>query len=219
MASRPKKDVPKSAAQQRRALFVDAYLAMGENGTRAYMQVYGNTNPNAAGVQAFRLLRNSKIQQAIEKRRAEIRAKFGLTTDRVMHELGRINYFNPKRLVDQNGKAVPLHQLDDDTAAALASVETIETTVQGKGKDKVVTTRRIKGRPFNKVTALEKSIKILRLYDRPPPPPPDETGKAMTDPRETARRMLFLLARGSAAAEREERPKSAQKVKKIKVSA
>jgi len=75
----------------------------------------------------------------------------------------------------------------------------IETIVTGKGKDKVVTTRRLKGRPFNKPTALEKGIKILRLYDKPPPPPPDEEGRqAVEDPIELAKRMAFLLAKGDA---------------------
>lgn len=210
-------ETPKSRAAQRRALFVDAYLAHGENATRAYREAgYKAANDNTAAVEGFRLLRNPKVQKAVEARRAQIRAKFGLTTDRVFLEIGRINFFNPKKLVDANGKAVPLHQLDDDTAAALASVETIETTVQGKGKDKVVTTRRVKGRPFNKVSSLEKAIKLLHLYEKPPPPPPEtEQEEDMAD---VAKRLLFIFRKTAVEKERAAAPKQAAVRRKIKIT-
>ena len=217
MPAQVKRGTSKKAALQRRALFVDAYLAKGENAVQAYIEVYGpGKSYGAQAVAAHQLLKDHQVQKAIEARRAQVRATFGLTTDRVMYELARVSYFNPKKLVDGTGRAVPLHQLDDDTAAALASVETIETTVEGKGDDQVVTTRRFKGRPFNKVSALDKSIKILRLYDKPLPP--DTTGRPLDDARETARRMAFLLARGAAAADRQPSVRPAQK-KKIRTPA
>lgn len=214
-----KRGTSKAAAEQRRKVFAETYLANGENGTRAYMEAFACTNTNVAAVEAHHLLRNPKIQKVIEQHRSEIRARFGLTTDRVMFELARVSYFNPKKLVDENGKLVPLHKLDDDTAVALAAVDIFETETTGEGEDKVVLTRRVKGRPFNKTAALDKAIKILRLYDKPPPLQPDEVAPGMTDPRETARRMAYLLARGAAATERDDNPPPApQAKKKITVS-
>lgn len=186
--------------------FALAYIAKGENARAAYLEVKPHVTENTAGVEGHRLLKIPNVQKLIEKHRAELRQRFALTTDRVVQELARVSYFNPKRLVDARGKPIPLHQLDDDTAAALASVEISEVETRGRGKNKVVVNRLVKGRPFNKPTALEKSIKILRLYDKPPPPPPDEAGEQHVDQRDVARRMAFLLAQEAHATEREQKP-------------
>lgn len=162
------------------------------------MQVYDSNNINSSAVAAHRLLRDAKVQKLLEIRRADIRRRFALTTDRVMLELARVSYYNPRRLVDEHGRALPLHKLDEDTAAALAHFEVTETQVTGKGKDKAVVTRTTRARPFNKPQALNQAIKVLHLYEKPPPPPPDENERPV-DARETARRMVFLLTRGARA--------------------
>lgn len=204
----------RESTKERNARFVEAYFAKGENATEAYLAIKPTVARNTAGAEGHKLLKTPEIYKAIEKRRAEIRAQFALTTDRVFQEHARIAYFNPKKLVDANGKAIPLHQLDDDTAAALSHVEVTETEVKGTGKDKQVITRKIKGRPFNKTGTLREVSKILRLYDKPPPPPPDEEGRQVAeDPRETARRMAFLL-RAGAAAEGKAQAKPARPAKK-----
>ena len=192
MARKPK---PRESTKERDARFVEAYFANRENATEAYQVLKPDVARNTAGAEGHKLLKKPEIHKAIEKRRAQIRAQFALTTDRVFQEHARISYFNPKKLVDAKGKAIPLHELDDDTAAALASVEIVETEIRGKGEDKVILTRRIKGRPFNKPSTLREVSKILRLYDKPPPPPPDEEGRLAEDPQDVARRLAFLLER------------------------
>ncbi|MGH6629014.1 MAG: terminase small subunit [Burkholderiales bacterium] len=204
----------KKAAAERESRFVNAYIGNGENATRAYMDVYGSTNTGSAAVEGHKLLKRPKVAAMLERRRAELRRKFGLTSDRVIYELARVSYFNPKRLVDQNGKAIPLHRLDDDTAAALASIEVTETEVKGKGTNKVITTRCLKGRPFNKPIALEKSIKILHLYEKPPPPPPEEPGADEAGIREAVKTMAFLLERQAVEAKNASLPKPKKLVRK-----
>lgn len=190
----------KKTARSLHDLFIRAYLAKGENGTQAVLSIKPHLTRGSAGVEAFRLLKVPYVIKEIEKYRAELRSRFSLTTDRVIQELARVSYFNPKRTVDEAGKPIPLHELEDDTAAALADIETTETVVEGKGKSRKVTTRVMKAKPFNKVTAIEKSIKILRLYDKPPPPPPEEPGKRVAeDPKALAIRLAFALAKGDAA--------------------
>lgn len=207
----------KASADERAARFVEAYLTLGENALRAYLEVYPGVTDGTAKVEGHRLLTKPNVQKAIEKRRLEIRAAYSLTTDRVYQELARVAYFSPKKLVDHKGKSIPLHKLDDDTAAGLARVEIIETTVEGRGKDKVVTTRKIKGTPYNKTTALGQAGKILRLHDRPPPPPPEQLDKKpQASAEEMGKRMLFLLAAGAAAGEsaaEEAKPKPKKKVR------
>lgn len=193
--------------------FADAYIATGENSTQAYLQLKPHVTDTTAATEGWKLLRIPEVKKLVEERRMELRRKFSLTTDRVIQEQARICYFNPKDMVDDKGNEIPLHKLNEDTAAALASVEVTTITTTGKGKDQVVTKRVMKARPFNKVSALEKSIRMLRLYDKPPPPPPDAPDAAFQDPKDTARRMAFLLARGAAAAEKPAAPK-ARAVKK-----
>lgn len=183
MPSRTKLGTSKRASQERRAQFCEAYIANGGNATRAYMETYACKNVGTASTEGHRLLKDPQVAAAIEARRSEIRAQYQLTTERVIQEIARVAYYNPKRLVDEEGKPKSLHELDDDTAAALAAVE-IEV------RDGVTVWRT---RPHSKNEALAKAMKILRLEDAPPPPPND-TGTV--DSRETAKWLAFILNRG-----------------------
>lgn len=49
-----------------------------------------------------------------------------MTVDRVIKELSRIAFVDTRKLFDERGVLKPVHTLDDDTAAALESVEVIE---------------------------------------------------------------------------------------------
>jgi phage terminase small subunit len=192
----PKRGTSKAAAEERVARFVDAYFAEGENQTRAYLKIHPNVTYNTAATEGHRLLKDPKIHAAVEKRRAELRAKYALTSDRVIQEIARVGYFNPRRMFDDDGKGKKLHEIDDDTAAAL--------TLELDGNGNVLKART--PTPAAKNTALEKGVKILRLYDKPPPPPPDEMGKPQVyDPQETARRMAFLLRAGDEATKRKKK--------------
>lgn len=207
MSARVKPGTSKASAQQRLALFVEALMENSGNATAAALKV--GASERSAHVIGCRWMKEPFVQKLLEKRRAEERAKWGLTTDRVMLELARVTYFNPKRLFREDGSLKAIHELDDDTAAALAAIETESTPSQ-------VTLTRF--RPFDKVSAIEKGVRILRLYDKPPPPPTDETPATLADPRETARRMAFLLARGAAATEKAALPQP-QKPRKKTIAA
>lgn len=211
----------KKSAKERNARFVQAYIANGENATAAYLVIKPGVARSTAGTEGHKLLKLPAIHAAIEAERAKLRAKFALTTDRVVQEQARIVYFQPKKLIDANGKPIPLHQLDDDTAAALSVVELEETETRGKGKEKVVVHRKMKHRPYNKVSALNMVNKILRVYDKPPPPPPPPPGSEpiSADPKDTARRMAFLLARGAAVEAREAKPQAKPVRKKATIAA
>lgn len=210
----------KASVRERNGRFVAAYIASGENATEAYLAIKPHVARNTAGAEGHKLLKLPEIHKAIEIERAKLRAKFALTTDRVVQEQARILYFNPKNLLDQYGKALPLHKVGDDTAAALSMIEIHETEVRGKGKDKVTVHRKMKHRPYNKVSALNMANKILRIYDKPPPPPPDELGEQrLQDPKETARRMAFLLRQGEEATKRSKPQPPSKARKKLPVAA
>ncbi len=197
----------KDSKQAYHARFVKAYIAAGENGTQAVLAVKPALTPGSAAVESTRLLKLANVQKAIQQEREALRAKFALTTDRVVQELARVAYFNPRRMAGADGKVKQLHELDDDTAAAL------QLEVDGKGNVLKVRTPP----PGAKNTAVEKAVKILRLYDKPPPPPPvDPATEGEVDQRDVARRMAFLLAREAHTSSRESKP--APKPVKKKVS-
>jgi hypothetical protein len=183
MKRKTKRGQSKKAVEARLERFYEVCLANGENGTRAYMDVFEETNENVAGVSAHRLLKKPKAIEYLERRRKEIKARYALTTERLYQEVARLCYYDPGKLVDKNGKPLPIHEIDEDTRAALAAIEM--EVVDGR-----VTYR---SRPHDKNAALEKGLKLVRAYDAPPPPPPDEDGKQPVDVQQTTMRIAFLL--------------------------
>lgn len=210
MGKRRHSGTSKAAIRERNERFVKAYLAKGENATEAYLAIKPDVARNSAATEGYKLLKLPEIQRAIEQYRAEQRQRFALTADRVLEELARVAYFTPKRLVDEQGKPIPLHRLDDATASALAAIE-----IEARGDGAQVT----RWRPHNKTDAIEKAAKILRLYDKPPPPPPADDGELAEDPRETARRLAFLLAQEAAAREKEQKRAAPKAKKKLTLAA
>lgn len=79
-------------------------------------------------------------------------ATSNITPERVMRELERIAFQDIRPIFDSDGNLKPIHMLDDDTAATIASVD-VEVKWQGKGDDMVpVTTKKV--RRVDKMAAL-----------------------------------------------------------------
>jgi phage terminase small subunit len=75
-----------------------------------------------------------------------------ITPERVMRELERIAFQDIRPIFDTEGNLKPIHQLDDDVAATIASVD-VEVRWEGKGDDAVpVTTKKV--RRVDKMPAL-----------------------------------------------------------------
>ncbi|HVW50821.1 MAG TPA: terminase small subunit [Trinickia sp.] len=73
--------------------------------------------------QAYRLMANAHIQVAIAAKNAEHLTKLDVTIDRVLKERARLAFFDPRKLFDEKGKPIPIHELDEDTAAIVAGFE------------------------------------------------------------------------------------------------
>lgn len=76
--------------------------------------------------QAHELLKKPEIQAAIRELEADSSMRTAVTKDMVIKELARVAFVDPRRLFEDNGTAKDITMLDDDTAAALASVEIFE---------------------------------------------------------------------------------------------
>lgn len=105
--------------------FVQQYL-IDLNASAAYRRAGYTACGNCAEVNAARLLRNAKVAAAIEKAMAERAARNNIDADRVLRELGRIAFLDVRRIFNAEGSLKRLDELDDDTAAALASLDVVE---------------------------------------------------------------------------------------------
>jgi phage terminase small subunit len=174
--------VSKASAVQRRSLFVAKYLSNGENATQA--AIAAGYSPKTAKQAGHRLLTNSDVRAAIEKHRKAATEKAELTVERTLREVARIAYFDPRKLYDADGRLKKLHELDDDTAAAVSGVEMDAGAV-------------VKIKHWDKNSALDKAMKYLGLYEKDNQQPAEAMAKAMAaTPLEIARRVAFLIAQG-----------------------
>lgn len=120
-------------------------------GTQAAIRA-GYSKKTAAET-ASRLLRNPQIQARIAELSEKILEKCDVTAERVMRELAAIAFSDPRKLFNERGELVPVHQLDDATAASIAGIE-VETHWEGKGEDAVpIHVRKI--RRWDKNTSLK----------------------------------------------------------------
>jgi phage terminase small subunit len=157
--TRAKAGQNKASTEQRRKLFIEAYLSNGENATQAALAA--GFSPISAASQGSRLLKNAKVRQELDSRRAAIVEKVGLSTERTLREVARLAYADPRNFYKADGTIKSIHELDDDTAATIASVEVDELTVDGKV---IGLTKKIKH--WDKNAALEKAMKFHGLYEK-----------------------------------------------------
>jgi len=136
--------------KQRR--FVEEYLK-DLNATQAAIRAEYKGDPNTVGP---RLLVNVGVQKAIAARMKERGRRTEVTQDRVLLELARIAFADPRKLFGDDGKLRTISELDDDTAAAVASMEVLA------GGDGAATT--VKVRLVDKGAALTNAMRHLGMF-------------------------------------------------------
>ncbi len=158
-----------TAKQQR---FVDEYL-IDLNATAAYKRAGYAGNGNTAEVNAHKILRNGKVSAYIAEKKKERQANTGITAERTLKELAALVFSDVRKLFDASGALKPVADLDDATAACIASIE-VDTLFDGSGKEReaVGTTTKIK--MWDKNSAAEKLMRHLGMFK--------EDNKQKTDP-------------------------------------
>lgn len=104
--------------QQRK--FCENYMSMGvfTNLEKAARDA-GYAELRSAGA-IFKL---PQVQEYLDHLRFEARQRTNISIDDVIRETAKIAFFDIRRLVDKNGKFIPLQDLDDITAAAIKSIK------------------------------------------------------------------------------------------------
>lgn len=176
---RVKPGTSKASAAQRKIAFAHEYIANGKNGTRA--AIAAGFKERSAYSAAHRLLKDSEVKAIIADASRKAAEKSGLTVERTLQEVARLAYADPRKFYDEHGNLIPVHLLDDDTAATVASIEVVEMAggakIDGDAgiEHTVMHTKKIKS--WDKNAALEKAMKYHGLYEadnkqRPPMLPP-----------------------------------------------
>lgn len=145
----------------RQQKFVEGILA-GKPASQAYIGAGYKARGNAAEVNAGRLLRNAQVAAVIDEARLKAAARFDATAERVVREMARIAFADVRRLYRPDGTMIPPHEWDEDTAAAIAGVESEEEVTTGDDGTRTVTVAR-KVRRWDKRAALETLFKYLGL--------------------------------------------------------
>lgn len=152
----------------KQAKFVAEYLLHGNASKAALAAGY---SPKTAHVIGQENLRKPAIASLLAQKTAVIaRAQderleaMVLTKERVERETARLAFFDVRKLVDAEGKPIPLHQLDADTAAAIEGVD-ISEFFTGTGDSRKVKRRTYKFKVGGKNAALERAAKILGQFE------------------------------------------------------
>lgn len=153
----------KVSVEQRRALFIEAFLSNGENATQAALAA--GFSASSAASQGSRLLKNDKVSQEIARRRSEVLESAELTTEGVLRSLRQALFFDPRKLYREDGSLKPITELDDDTAQALSGFEVLEEYA-GRGEDRALAGFTKKVKWLDKNAAREQAAKVLGLYAR-----------------------------------------------------
>ena len=157
-AKRAKAGTSALAAAQRRALFVEAFLASG-NATEA--AIAAGFSPRSARSRGHELVKDRDIAAEIAKRQEELADRYRLTAEDLRRSLAQAIYFDPRKLYRPDGTLRAVHELDDDTAMALAGVEVAVTS----GKDgPTVATHKFKW--LDKNSAREQGMRHVGMFEK-----------------------------------------------------
>lgn len=161
--SRTKAGTSRASAADKRKAFVEFYFANGENATQA--AISAGFSAKTAGVTGAKMLKDPRVLAEITRRRSELCANLEISTERILKERARLAFYDPRKLFDGDGKPIPIHLLDDDTAAALAGLD-VHEEYAGTGEDRVFIGYTKKYKLPDKNSSLTALEKIKGMYEQ-----------------------------------------------------
>ena len=137
--------------------FVEEYLT-DLNATQAAIRAgYSEESARSIGCEN---LTKPDIQDAIAAARKALAEGCGITLERVQKEYARLAFLDIRKAFDEEGRLKPIHELDDDTAAAILGLE-VETLFDGKGQDREIVGRLHKIKLSDKRASLDSIAKLF----------------------------------------------------------
>lgn len=145
---------------KKQKIFADEYL-VDMNQTRAY--IAAGYSENGAAQSASALLRNPKISAYIEKKLEKRAQKLDISAEKILAEIAKVAFLDPRKFYDDNGNLKDVPSLDDDTAVSLAGLEVYEEYA-GRGEDREAIGQTKKVKFVDKLRALELYGRYLKLF-------------------------------------------------------
>ncbi len=146
-----------------RERFVLAYTRFGPTfGNATASAIKAGYSENTAEQIGYQLLQKTSVQQRIAEIQGKRLKAADITAERVLVELARVGFYDPRRMFDEDGNPLSLHELDDDTAAAIGGLEIFEE-YEGKGEDRVKIGETKKWKINPKVDALKSLAQVLGM--------------------------------------------------------
>jgi phage terminase small subunit len=105
------------------------------------------------------LLRNAKVQEAIEQKQREVAKRCELTTENLVRETAAVAFSDIRKLFNTDGLPKAIHEIDDATASAISSIEVGQMVTDGK-----VTGRTCRIKFWDKNSAQERLFRHLGLF-------------------------------------------------------
>lgn len=138
--------------------FIALYRATTpRNASRAYEAVYTSRGERAR-INASQLLTNPNVRDEIDRLDAEDLRDLGITAAAVLREIARLGFSDVRQLYDDLGNLKAPHELDDDVAAAVSSVEVVSYVKEDSGEPLLTRTHKIRLWPK------DGNLKLLAQY-------------------------------------------------------
>jgi phage terminase small subunit len=114
---------------------------------------------NSACEIGYQLLQKTSVQEAIDKQLQERSLRTEVTQDRVLLEIARLAFNDPRKAFDENNTLLPIKQWPDEVAACISSIKVNEIIVDGVA---IGTTKEIKF--WDKSKNLELAGRHLKMF-------------------------------------------------------
>lgn len=137
--------------EQRHRAFQTAYESNGNNATQA--AITAGYSPRTANQQGAQLLIRLGLRRAAGEGERAAFENSRLTNERILQELERIVVSDIRKLYDDKGRRLEIHELDDDTAAAVSSVDYSEGELS-------------KVRLHDKLVAIKQAMQHRGMFER-----------------------------------------------------
>lgn len=195
-------DYPLQNLKPQHYVFMRAYMRT-MSATLAYKEAFPEAGHRTACVNGGRLLKHPLIVDELQPMLDARAERLDLKADKVLAEIAKIAFADVTQLFNEDGSIKDPWELDSMLSAAVQSFEyetLYELQSEGRGrKRKVAVGRLTKVKMYNKLDALEKAGKHLKLFVERH----EHTGKngAPLIPDgatelDVARRIAFILSRG-----------------------
>jgi phage terminase small subunit len=171
--------------RQRRARFIDAYIANGQNARQAAISI--GVPENRADDFAKNVMRRPDASAEIDRRLAELAAPHKMNAERAMNLLVKVATNDRRKFFNADGTLKMVHELDEDTQLALDGfdVESRKEFGENRKVDAEITTSKVK--LAKRLSAIDMLFKHFGLYAK-------DNAQRTADPDEVAAQVRAKLA-------------------------